>query len=70
MLTARKEKRFLSDSDFDKLQEHNPPYNIGRIPSKIAADFAGFTAEQWMYWTILYSPVVLHNILPLEDYTL
>ena len=74
MLTLWKEKRYLSDSNFDSLQKKidsiNPPANIGRIPSKISAGFSGFTAEQWMHWTILYSPVVLRDLLPLEDYTL
>ena len=59
---------------FDWLQERmdaiNPPANIGRIPCKISSGFAGFTAEQWMLWTILYSPVVLPDLLPHEHYTL
>ena len=62
-----------SDSDFLILQEEvnaiNPPSNIRRIPSEISAGFIGFTAEQWMHWTIVYSPVVLRDLLPLEDYT-
>ena len=45
-----------------------PPANVGRIPHKIAAGFSGFTAEQWMLWTILYSPFVLLNRLPQELY--
>ena len=48
----------------------NPPASVGRIPYKISAGLAGFTAEQWMLWTILYSPIVLRDFLPLQHYTL
>ena len=70
-----KEKKFLTDSVFDKLQEImnsiNPPARIGRIPYKVSAGSAGFTAEQWMLWTILYSPFVPRDFLrPLQHYTL
>ena len=67
-----KDMRYISDTCFDTLQERvdsiNIPSKIGRIPSKISAGFAGFMAEQWMHWTILYSPVVLRDILPTEEY--
>ena len=56
MLTIWKDIKIISDSDFLILQEVdaiNPPSNIGQIPSKISAGFAGFTAEQWMHWTIM-----------------
>ena len=46
-----------------------PPANIGCIPSKISAGFAGFTAEQWMHWTTIYSVIVLRDYLPQEHYT-
>ena len=29
--------------------------DIGRIPSKIASSFCGFTADQWKNWTNLFS---------------
>ena len=74
IFTIWKERDYLNHSMCNKLQAHvdsiNPPANIGRIPSKISAGFAGFTAEQWMLWTILYSPVVLQDLLPSEHYTL
>ena len=73
MLMIWKYKKIISDSDFLILQEVDaikPPSNIEQIPSKISAGFAGFTAEQWMHWTIVYSPVVLRDLQPLEDYTL
>lgn len=46
----------------------NSPGNIGHIPGKISSSFSGFTAEQLMVWTIMYSPVVLYGILPREHY--
>ena len=30
--------------------------------------FSGFTAEQWMAWTIVFSPYVLRDILPPQHY--
>ena len=73
MLTIWKQRGYLNSSMFDLQQEHvdatNPPSNIGCIPYQISSGFAGFTAEQWMLWTILYSPVVLCDLLPHEHYT-
>ena len=73
MLHLWKDRGFLNNSAFEKIQEEIdsiiPPSNIGRIPSKISAGFAGFTAEQWMHWTTLYSPIALRKYLPLEHYT-
>ncbi len=39
------------------------PSDVGRIPSKIASGFSGFTAEQWRNWTILSA---LKDVLPRE----
>lgn len=46
------------------------PSHLGRLPGKIATagGFSGFTAEQWMIWTIVYSPFALHEVLPPEHY--
>ena len=33
------------------------PRCVGRIPSKIASSFSGFTADQWRNWTTIYSAV-------------
>lgn len=41
---------------------------IGRIPSKIASGFSGFTAEQWRNWILVYSLSSLKGILPHRDY--
>lgn len=74
MLTIWREKGYLNNAVFGTLQNYmdsiNPPANMGRIPCKISAGFAGFTAEQWILWTILYSPVVLCDILSHEYYVL
>ena len=40
------------------------PRCVGRIPSKIASSFSGFTADQWRNWTTIYSAVCLKGILP------
>ena len=56
LLTLWKDQGHLKDlDDIQKdIDEILPPASVGRIPHKIAAGFAGFTAEQWMLWTILY----------------
>ncbi|CAG8617074.1 2755_t:CDS:2 [Funneliformis caledonium] len=33
----------------------SPPLDIDRIPLKIASRFAGFTADQWKSWCLIYS---------------
>ena len=72
MLKMWKEQGLISDADFQKLQEQmddiTPPGNVGRLPHKISAQFSGFTAEQWMLWTVLYSPFLLRDFLPQEHY--
>ena len=40
----------------------------GRMPLKISGNFAGFTADQWLNWTLIYSAVTLKGILPQPDY--
>ena len=48
--------------------DNNPlPSNIGRIPHKIASSFSGFTSDQWKTWTLIYSTMVLKDILPIYD---
>ena len=39
------------------------PSTIGRIPRKIASAFDGFTAEQWMNWTLVYSLYALRDLI-------
>ena len=41
----------------------NVPRCIGRIPSKIASSFSGFSADQWKNWTTIYSAICLKDKL-------
>ena len=42
------------------------PRDIGRLPTKVASSFSGFTADQWKAWVLVFSPVVLKGILPTQ----
>lgn len=68
----RKRKGLLTAVEFEKIQEKVDsfivPDDIGRIPSKIASGFSGFTADQWRNWTVLYSLCSLKDILPHRDF--
>ena len=70
MLLVWKSCKLLKD-DFHIMQDiidaFVVPDDVGRIPSKISS-FAGFTAEQWKNWTLLYSLPALKNILPFNHY--
>ena len=41
------------------------PLTIGRIPRKVASAFGGFTAEQWINWTLVYA---LRGLISEEHY--
>ena len=56
-------KTDLSEID-QKARNFTVPNNIGRLPLNIPSNFGGFTASQWRIWTIIYSPVVLKDLLP------
>ena len=45
-----------------------PPPKLGRIPRKLCAGFASFTAEEWKNWILLYSTYALYGVLPEDDY--
>ena len=68
-----KENNLITDKNFEDIQEQindiNPPPKIGRLLHKICARFAGFTAEQWMLWTTVYSPFILRQFLPKDNYS-
>lgn len=70
MLKIWKEQNLLQDKDFKSLQEKVnemiTPAGIGRIPLKIASGFAGFTADQFKNWTLVFSSYALKDILPTE----
>lgn len=40
------------------------PASLGKIPRKISSSFGGFTAEQWMHWTNLFSVYALKGQIP------
>ena len=62
----------LEKSQFIKIQEKVDqfvtPSEVGRIPSKIASGFSGFTAEQWRNWCVIYSLCSLKGLVPHRDY--
>lgn len=42
--------------------------DVGRLPLKIASGFAGFKADQWRNWTVIYSEIALRGVIPAEHY--
>jgi len=62
----------LEINDIFKLQARvnkvKPPSDIGRIPSKIANGFSGFTADQWKNWICIYSLYALKGVIPNKHY--
>ena len=51
-----------------KVDSFSCPNDVGRIPYKIQSSFAGFTADQWKSWTVLFSLFCLRDVLPTQDY--
>lgn len=72
MVEVWKSLKFLTDKDFVQIQRRvdcfTTPNDLGRIPSKIASNFSGFTAEQWKNWTVFFSLYALKDILPARHY--
>jgi len=62
------ESRLISNKDFSVIQERIIncilPINAGRTPRKIASAFHSLTTDEWKNWTLLFSLMVLHDILP------
>ena len=50
------------------IKEFVVPNNTGRLPTHIKSNYLNFKAAQWSSWTVIYSPVLLKNILPTEHY--
>lgn len=71
-LKVWKENDLIGEKDFELVQRRVnavvPPPEIGRIPSKIATGFSGFTADQWKNWVCYYSAFALKGILRGEHY--
>ena len=49
----------------ERVQTFNSLHAEGRLPCKVASKFAGFKADQWRNWTVIFSEVALKGILPL-----
>ncbi|XP_068678691.1 uncharacterized protein [Montipora foliosa] len=68
MLKVWKELNLLDEKDFKVLQKRvnklKVPSSIGRIPSKIASSFKGFTADQFKNWALVFSTFALKGVLP------
>ena len=62
------ETGLISRTYFEKIQNTvnsiNVPVDVGRIPSKIALSYSGFTADQRRNWTCIFSSVALKGIIP------
>lgn len=62
----------LTDSNLRKIDllinKFSVPSNVGRLPVHIKSNYLSFKASQWSSWTLLYSPVLLKDILPDEHY--
>lgn len=66
------EQNLISTKQFEVIQARvdsvRVPGKLGRIPSKIASSFSGFTADQFKNWTNIYSLFALRDILSTEDF--
>ncbi len=47
-----------------RVSQIQSPIDVGRLPLKIGSGFAGFTADQWLNWVVIYSPIALKGVLP------
>lgn len=67
MLHLWLEHGLLSSSQFQQIQDCvdsiTVPHDVGRIPRKIETGFAGFTADQFKNWIIIFSIPALYGIL-------
>ena len=65
-------KGIVAPNDLKLLEERvsqmQCPYDVGRIPLKISSGFSGFTADQWLNWTVVYSAVALKGIIDQNHY--
>ena len=48
----------------DVVNAISTPKQVGRVPTKIASSFAGFSADQWRNWTTVFSSVALKGAIP------
>ena len=68
-LTTWIDMKLLGPQEFKVIQDNvdsfTTPSDVGRIPGKIVA---GFTAEQWRNWTVIFSFSSLKKILPRQHF--
>ena len=67
MLTLWKAFKIISEGTLSSIRNIvnfiSVPPRIGRLPEKIASGFSGFTAKQWMAWTISLATRALRNVV-------
>ena len=49
-----------------RIKQFNIPIDVGRIPSNIQSSYKSFTANQWKNWIVIYSLVVMKDLMPAE----
>ena len=49
-----------------RVDNFNTPTSFGHIPRNTQSGFSNMTADEWKNWTIVYSVIALHDILPPE----
>ena len=73
MVNMWMDSKALNTSSFsliqDKVDASAVPSNMGRLPTKIAKSFVGFTAEQWKTWVVVFSSYALFEYLPADHYS-
>ena len=73
MVSVWKDRSILSKKDLEDIQNRVDsfvtPNDIGRLPANISSSFSGFTADQWINWTIFFSLYSLKGILPHRDFS-
>lgn len=52
----------------DRVTAIQTPSDVGRLPLKVASKFAGFKADQWRNWIIIFSEIALIGLIPRSYY--
>ena len=50
----------------ERVDNFNTSSSFGHIPRKILSGFSNMIVDEWKNWTIIYSVVAFHDILPPE----
>ena len=66
------ENPLIRKKDFEKVHDtisaFKTPSSIGRLPLKVLSGYSSFTADQWKNWTLWFSLISIHDIIPTSDY--